>query len=91
LFDTWLKGTRLVGQVDGVGFLAPEVALIHASGGTIFPGQRDRRGRRPSIQTLVAVKRDGAWRFTAFHNTRIVRRNHLQWMLYGILSPIFER
>jgi uncharacterized protein (TIGR02246 family) len=91
LFDTWLKGTRLIGQIESVRFLGSDVALLHATGGTVFPGQRDDRGRRPSIQTLVAVKRDREWRFTAFHNTRIVRRNRFQWILYGILSPIFER
>ena len=91
LFDTWLKGTRLVEQIDSLRFLAPDVALVHATGGTIFPGQRDERGRRPSIQTLVAVKRDGTWRFTAFHNTRIVRRNAFQWVLYGITSKLFDR
>src|SRR5688572_4819812 len=66
LFDTWLKGTRLVGQIDSLRFLGPDVALVHASGGTIFPGQKDEVGRRPSIQTLVAVRRDDGWRFTAF-------------------------
>lgn len=91
LFDTWLKGTRLVGQIDSLRFLGPDVALLHASGGTIFPGQNDERGRRPSIQTLVAVRRGDGWRFTAFHNTRIVRRNAFQWMLYGISSRIFDR
>jgi uncharacterized protein (TIGR02246 family) len=91
LFDTWLKGTRLVGQVDAVRFLGPDVALVHATGGTIFPGQRDERGRRPSIQTLVAVKRGDAWRFTAFHNTRIVHRNAFQWILYGVTSKLFDR
>ena len=53
LFDTWLKGTRLVGQIDTLRFLGPDVALVHASGGTIFPGQKDtragaRRSRRSS-------------------------------------------
>jgi uncharacterized protein (TIGR02246 family) len=93
LFDTWLKGTRLVGQIDTLRFLVPEVALLHTTGGTIFPGQKDNRGRgrRPSIQTLVAVKREGVWRFTAFHNTRVVRRNAFQWMLYGITSKLFDR
>jgi uncharacterized protein (TIGR02246 family) len=91
LFDTWLKGTRLVGQIDGLSFLGPDVALVHASGGTIFPGQKDECGRRPSIQTLVAVRRDDGWRFRAFHNTRIVRRNAFQWMLYGISSRLFDR
>ena len=91
LFDTWLKGTRLVGQIDSLRFLGPDVALVHASGGTIFSGQKDERGRRPSIQTLVAVRRSHGWRFTAFHNTRIVRRNAFQWMLYGLTSRIFDR
>jgi uncharacterized protein (TIGR02246 family) len=91
LFDTWLKGTRLVGQIESVRFLTPAVALLHTTGGTIFPGQRDERGRRPSIQTLVAVKRDSTWKFTAFHNTRIVHRNKLQWILYGLTSWIFDR
>jgi uncharacterized protein (TIGR02246 family) len=91
LFDTWLKGTRLVGQIDTLRFLTPEVALLHTTGGTIFPGQKDNRGRRPSIQTLVAVKRNDVWRFTAFHNTRVVRRNAFQWMLYGITSKLFDR
>ena len=91
LFDTWLKGTRLVGQIDSLRFLGSDVALVHASGGTIFPGQKDGRGRRPSIQTLVAVRRGDGWRFAAFHNTRIVRRNALQWMLYGLFSKFFDR
>jgi uncharacterized protein (TIGR02246 family) len=91
LFDSWLKGTRLVGQIDTLRFLSPDTALLHATGGTIFPRQHDERGRRPSIQTLVAVKRDGAWRFTAFHNCRIVHRNAFQWMLYGLTSWLFDR
>ena len=91
LFDTWLKGTRLVGQIDSLRFLGPDVALLRTTGGTIFPGQKDARGRRPSIQTLVAVRRPEGWRFAAFHNTRIVHRNAFQWMLYGIFSRIFDR
>ena len=89
LFDTWLKGTRLVGQVEGVRFLAPDVALVHATGATLMPGKD--RPVRPSIQTLVAVRRDGDWRFAAFHNTRVVHRNALQWMLFGLSTKIFRR
>jgi uncharacterized protein (TIGR02246 family) len=91
LFDTWLKGTRLVGQIDSLRFLGPDVALLRTTGGTIFPGQKDARGRRPSIQTLIAVRRPEGWRFAAFHNTRIVHRNAFQWMLYGIFSRLFDR
>jgi uncharacterized protein (TIGR02246 family) len=90
LFDKW-KGTRLTGQVDSLRFLGPDVALVHATGGTLFPGQRDPRPRRPSIQTLVATKRDGTWRFTAFHNCRIVHRSPLQWMLYGLSARVLKR
>ena len=89
LFDTWLKGTRLVGQVESLRFLGPDVALVHATGAMLMPGKD--RPVRPSIQTLVAVKRDGTWRFAAFHNTRIVHRNALQWLLFGIATKVFGR
>ncbi len=89
LFDTWLRGTRLVGQVDRVRLLAPDVALVHAAGATLMPGKD--RPVRPSIQTLVAVKRDDDWRFAAFHNTRIVHRNALQWIIFGIATKLFRR
>jgi uncharacterized protein (TIGR02246 family) len=85
-----LKGTRLVGQIERVRFFGPDVAHLIATGATLMPG-RDDRPVRPSIQTLVAVKGDGAWRFAAFHNCRIVRRNALQWMLFGISTKLFRR
>lgn len=87
LFDSWLKGTRLVGEVTRLRFLAPDVALAHATGATVMPGKK--HAGRPSIQTFIAVKQDHAWRFAAFHNTRIVQRNPLQWILYGISSKVF--
>jgi uncharacterized protein (TIGR02246 family) len=89
LFDSWLKGTRLVGRITGLRFLGPDVALVHATGGTLMPGKD--KPVRPSIQTFVAVNREGTWLFTAFHNTRIVKRNALQWVLFGIKSKVFDR
>ena len=86
-----MKGTRLVGSVESVRFLGPEVALVHATGSTVFPGEDKPRPSRDSIQTLVAVKREGAWIFTAFHNSRIVRRGPLGWVLFGIATKIFHR
>jgi uncharacterized protein (TIGR02246 family) len=71
LFDGWLKGTRLVGEVRNVRFLAADVALMHATGGTIMKGKTERSPERESIQTLVARKHDGEWRLAAFQNTRI--------------------
>lgn len=47
------------------------LAHVHATGGTIMRGKaRPSRGR-DSIQTLVAVRRGGGWRFAAFHNGRV--------------------
>ena len=71
LFDTHLKGTRLVGDVLKVRLIAPDVALVHARGNTIKRGKSAPDPARDSLQTLVAVKTDGAWRLAAFQNTRI--------------------
>ena len=43
---------------------------MHAVGGTVMAGQSDLDPERNSIQTLVAVKRNGKWRLVAFQNTR---------------------
>jgi uncharacterized protein (TIGR02246 family) len=71
LFDTYLKGTLLVGQVTSVRFLSPDVALMHAVGGTVMCGKSAPAPERDSIQTLVATKCGGEWRFAAFHKTRV--------------------
>src|SRR5215218_5995015 len=56
LFDRWMKGTRLVGQVEDVRFLSPDVAVMHAVGGTVMPGKTKPSPERDSIQTLVATR-----------------------------------
>ena len=70
LFDKWLKGTRLVGHITNVQFLAPDVALMHVLGGTIMRGKATPSPVRDSIQTLVAIRRNGQWKLAAFQNTR---------------------
>lgn len=49
--------------------IAPDVAL-HAIGGTVMPGESEVDPERNSVQTLVAVKRDGTWQLAAFQNSR---------------------
>ncbi len=71
LFKTHLKGTRLVGEVTSVRFLSPTVALMHARGGTIMPGESKASPARDSIQTMVAVKGENGWSLAAFQNTRV--------------------
>ena len=71
LFDTWMKGSRLVGHVKSMRFLSPDSALMHAVGGTIMRGKSHPAPERDSIQTLVAVRQDGTWLLAAFQNTRL--------------------
>jgi uncharacterized protein (TIGR02246 family) len=71
LFETHLKGTRLIGKVTGVRFLGPNVAVMHARGGTVMRGKSVPAPERDSIQTLVATKRGGEWRLAAFQNMRV--------------------
>jgi uncharacterized protein (TIGR02246 family) len=71
LFKSHLKGTRLVGEVTDVRFLGDDVAVIHASGGTVLRGKSTPAPERESIQTLVAIKRSGLWQLVAFQNTRV--------------------
>ena len=72
LFDKWLKGSRLVGQVKDARFLSPDVALMHAVGGTVMRGKSEPSPERDSIQTLVATRQEGdQWRLAAFQNTRL--------------------
>jgi uncharacterized protein (TIGR02246 family) len=90
LFDKWLEGTQLVGQIENMAFPAPDVAVVHAVGGTIPSGKSTPVPERDSIQTLVATKRDGKWHFMAFQNTRIRRMGQglaavLVWKLSDLL------
>ena len=71
LFDKFLKGTRLTGRVLSMKFVRPDVALIHATGGTVMRDKTKPSPERDSIQTLVAVREGAEWRFAAFHNSRV--------------------
>jgi uncharacterized protein (TIGR02246 family) len=71
LFDKWLKGTRLTGRILSIKFPSPDVALVHATGGTVMRGKTKTSPERDSIQTLVAVREGTEWRFAAFHNSRV--------------------
>jgi uncharacterized protein (TIGR02246 family) len=71
LFDKWLKGTRLTGRVLSIKFPSPDVAIVHATGGTVMRGKTKPSPERDSIQTLVAVREGTVWRFAAFHNSRV--------------------
>src|ERR671911_340446 len=94
LFDKWMKETRLVGQVEHVRFLSPDVALLHAVGGTVMRGKTEPSPERDSIQTLVAVRQNGEWRLAAFQNTRVRPIGNagtfLVWALTDWLWKVFR-
>jgi uncharacterized protein (TIGR02246 family) len=90
LFNTWLKGTRLTGHVEGMRFLSPEIAIVHAVGGMLMT-KHSTQPTRQSIQTLIAVKNDGSWRFAAFHNCRVQQRNWLENIIFGLSTRILHR
>ena len=96
LFDKWLKGSRLVGHVTDVRFLGPDVAVMHAVGGTVMRGKQAPAPERDSIQTLVATRLEGGdWRLAAFQNTRLrlmgaSGRAFLLWTLSDRLWKAFR-
>jgi uncharacterized protein (TIGR02246 family) len=71
LFPTVLYGSRLVGEVESVRFLTPDVAVVHLLGSIVEGWRQQPLRRRLSRQTMVVVRRDGQWQITAFHNTRV--------------------
>ena len=100
LFDRWMKGTRLVGRIEDIRFPSPDVAIAHAVGSTVMRGKMEPSRERDSIQTLVAVKRDGEWQLAALDNVRVRPMSRgfaafLVWtltdLLWKILGPREDR
>ena len=92
LFDKFLKGTRLTGRILSIKFPSPDVALVHTTGGTILRGKTRPSPERHSVQTLIAVKREGEWRFAAFHNTRVrpIGRSASTFLIWAITDRLWK-
>lgn len=71
LFRGVVAGSALVGEVESIRYLRPDVAIVHANGSVLMPWRRKLPRRRFSRQTLVAVRTSEGWRFEALHNTRV--------------------
>jgi hypothetical protein len=91
-FDKFLKGTRLTGRVLSIKFPSPDVALVHATGGTVMRGKTRPSPERDSIQTLVAVREDAEWRFAAFHNSRVrpIGSNAATFLLWAVSDRLWR-
>jgi uncharacterized protein (TIGR02246 family) len=92
LFDRFLQGTQLTGHVLSVESLNPDVALIHATGGTIMRGKSRPSPERDSIQTLVAVREGTRWRFAAFHNSRVrpIGRSAATFLIWALTDKLWR-
>lgn len=71
LFHGVLSGSALVGEVETVRHVHPDVAVVHALGSVLMPWRSKLPKRRLSRQTLVALRTAEGWRFTAFQNARV--------------------
>src|SRR5215213_7009347 len=72
LWDRFLKGSILEASDDAdIQLIAPDVAIVIATGAARLAGQAAAQADRQSINTTVLVKRDGVWRIRAFQNSRI--------------------
>jgi uncharacterized protein (TIGR02246 family) len=92
LFDEFLKGSRLTGRIEGTKFLGPDVALVHATGGTVVRGKTAPSPERHSVQTLVAVREGDEWRFATFHNTRVrpIGRGARGFLIWAITDRLWR-
>jgi uncharacterized protein (TIGR02246 family) len=96
LFDTWLKGTRLIEERTIVRFLGGDVALVVSVGGTVMRGKSEPAPERDSIQSLVAARGAHGWEFVSFQNTRIrpIGANPISallWLIPDLLWRLFFR
>ena len=71
LFRSVLTGSALVGEIESIRYPVPDVAIVHATGSVLIPWRSKLPRRRLSRQTLVAIREEQGWRFTALHNSRV--------------------
>jgi uncharacterized protein (TIGR02246 family) len=60
---------RYVGLVREVRSVAADVSLLRANAGLIPPGKDDIDPALNAVQSLVAVRKAGAWKIALFQNT----------------------
>lgn len=58
-----------VSKVKSIKLLGSEVAILRAIAGMVPLGQSELNPSVNTLQTLIAVKRDGQWRIVLFQNT----------------------
>jgi uncharacterized protein (TIGR02246 family) len=71
LFSGVLKGTALVGHIDSIRYLSPDIALIHGFASVLVAWRTTLPKRRLTRTTIVAVRTSQGWRITSINNARV--------------------
>lgn len=71
LFRGVLTGSALIGEIESIRYLSPDIALVHATGSVLLAWRLRLPKRRLSRRTLVATRTEDGWRFAALHNARV--------------------
>src|SRR5690349_16163979 len=71
MWERFLKGSVLEFTDADIELIAPDVAIVIATGAARLAGQAAAPDDRQSINTTVLVKRNRVWRIRAFQNGRV--------------------
>jgi uncharacterized protein (TIGR02246 family) len=71
LFRGVLAGSRLVGDIESIRFVNTDVAVVHGTASVLMPWRSRLPRRRLSRQTMIAVRTEQGWMFSAAHNGRV--------------------
>lgn len=71
LFRGVLAGSALVGELESIRYVTPDVAILHGTASVLMPWRSRLPKRRVSRQTLVTVRTERGWAITALHNGRV--------------------
>jgi uncharacterized protein (TIGR02246 family) len=71
LFRGVLAGSALVGQIESIQYLTPDVALVHGFASVLVAWRTALPSRRRTRTTIVAVRAPDGWLIRSINNTRL--------------------
>lgn len=71
LFRGVVAGSALVGDLESIRYVTPDVAILYGTASVLMPWRSTLPKRRLSRQTVVVLRTDQGWRITAIHNGRV--------------------
>ncbi|MFI7637371.1 SgcJ/EcaC family oxidoreductase [Nonomuraea sp. NPDC049400] len=71
LFRGVLAGSALVGDLESIRYVTPDVAIVYGTASVLMPWRSKLPKRRLSRQTIVLVRTSTGWKISAIHNGRV--------------------